>query len=92
MRQVAQFIPEVGGATDGEECARLAGCSYGHLQRVFRDFHGSYLKPYIDDCRVARADALAREGWKQQDIAAYFGQSPSSFRQWYKRAARQRPF
>lgn len=92
MRLVAEFIQEVGGATEVAECARLAGCSHNYVVKLFREYHASYLKDYIDDCRVRRTAELERDGWKQQDIAAYFGKSPSSFSQWYKRVRRQRPF
>jgi len=92
MRLVADFIQEVGGDTTISECARLAGCSVGHFHKLFLRCHGVYPKGYIDDYRITHADQLVMAGLKWKDIAAYFGQSPSTFRQWYKRVERRRPF
>ena len=92
MRLVADYIQEVGGATNVGECARLAGCSRGHFMKLFSRYQRSHVKPYIDGYRVARVAELEREGWKQKEIAEYFDTSPSSFAQWYKRVQRQRPF
>jgi AraC-like DNA-binding protein len=92
MRLVADFIQDVGGATDVAECARVAGCTHCHLLRLFPKFHHSLVKNYIDDYRMREAGKLLSEGWKKKDIAEYFGMSPSSFSTWLRRVGRRRPF
>jgi AraC-like DNA-binding protein len=92
IRMVEHYIHEVGGATTLDDCARLAGYSKSHFQRLFQLFARSRVQDYIDDCRVIRTAEFKEAGWKQYQIAAYFGQSPQSFSRWYKRLRRQRPF
>jgi len=91
IRMVENYIHELGGATNLDECARLAGYSRSHFMRLFLECTGSRVKPYIDECRLARTAELERDGYKQKQIAEYFGMSPSSFSRWYKRVQRHWP-
>ena len=89
IRMVEDYINEVGGATNIDECARLAGYSRAHFLRLFREQTGSHVKPYIDACRLAKTAELERRGYKHRQIAEHFGMSPSSFSRWYRRMSGQ---
>ena len=91
IRMVEDYIHEVGGETNIDECARLAGYSRAHFLWLFKEQTGSQVKPYIDDCRLAKTAELEREGYNHKRIAKHFGMSPSSFSRWYRRVQRRRP-
>ena len=91
IRMVEDYINEVGGATDIDECARLAGYSRAHFLRLFKEQTGSQVKPYIDGCRLAKTAELERRGYRHRQIAEHFGMSPSSFSRWYRRMSGQQP-
>ncbi len=91
IRLIRDYINEVGGATNIDECVRLAGYSRAHFLRIFAQYTGSRMKPCIDACRLARTAELERKGWKHKQIAEHFGMSASSFSRWYKRMQRQGP-
>jgi AraC-like DNA-binding protein len=92
VRMVADFIQYAGGATDMAECARVAGCSYSQVSKLFIQYHDRFLKYYVADCRMATVGKLLGEGWKKKQIAEYFGMSSASLSNWLRRANRRRPF